>query len=60
MNLLFKMTMNEKMTHYPMLEANQCTHVLKRNETSLACLGNIGVIIIEEMRFYKFRDALNN
>ena len=54
------MTMNEKMTHYPMLEANQCTHVLKRNETSLACLGNIGVIIIEEMRFYKFRDALNN
>ena len=49
LHILLKMNVNEKMTCHPMLEANQCTHTLIRNETSLVYLHDIDVLIIEEI-----------
>ena len=48
-HLLFKMSVNEKVTYHPMQEANKCICGLNRNEASLGYLFDIDVLIIEEI-----------
>ena len=47
--LLLKITINERLNYYLILEANQYIYNLIRNDTSLAYLYTIDVLIIEEV-----------
>ena len=48
------MTTNKRLNYHPILEANQCIYNLTRNNTSLACLHNIDMLITEEVGLANF------